>query len=127
MDRTERFHLIDQMLCNQRVVNRAQFLETLEVSPATFKRDLEYLRDRLMAPIVWDRERRGYCYQQTDGDTQFQLPGLWFNTSEIQALLSMDSICFSRRNSKLTMRRGGGPGMSLSKRLRSSLSGTSSG
>ena len=92
MDRTERFHLIDQMLCNQRMVTRAQFLEALEISPATFKRDLEYLRDRLMAPIVWDRELRGYRYQQTADGEQFQLPGLWFNTSEIQALLSMDAL-----------------------------------
>jgi predicted DNA-binding transcriptional regulator YafY len=92
MDRTERFHLIDQMLCNRRVVSRQQFLDALEVSPATFKRDLEYLRDRLAAPIVWDRERRGYRYQQAEGGEQFQLPGLWFNTSEIQALLSMDAL-----------------------------------
>ena len=92
LDRTERFHLIDQMLSNQRVVSRQQFLDTLEVSPATFKRDLEYLRDRLMAPIVWDRERRGYCYEKGAGDEQFQLPGLWFNTSEIQALLTMDAL-----------------------------------
>jgi len=80
------------MLCNQRMVTRAQFLDALEVSPATFKRDLEYLRDRLAAPIVWDRERRGYCYEQGEGGEQFQLPGLWFNTSEIQALLSMDAL-----------------------------------
>lgn len=92
MDRTERFHLIDQLLCNQRVVSRQQFLDALEVSPATFKRDLEYLRDRLAAPIVWDRERRGYCYEKDPDGTQFQLPGLWFNTSEIQALLSMDAL-----------------------------------
>ncbi|MCP4472666.1 MAG: YafY family transcriptional regulator [Gammaproteobacteria bacterium] len=92
MDPTERFHLIDQMLTSQRVVARAQFLEALEVSPATFKRDLEYLRDRLMAPIVWDPERRGYCYEQSADGAQFQLPGLWFNTSEIQALLSMDAL-----------------------------------
>ncbi len=92
MDRTERFHLIDQMLCNRRVVTRAQFLGALEVSPATFKRDLEYLRDRLAAPIVWDHERRGYCYRQLEDGEHFQLPGLWFNTSEIQALLSMDAL-----------------------------------
>jgi predicted DNA-binding transcriptional regulator YafY len=92
MDRTERFHLIDQMLCNQRVVTRAQFLDALEVSPATFKRDLEYLRDRLAAPIVWDSERRGYRYEAGAALDQFQLPGLWFNTSEIQALLSMDAL-----------------------------------
>ncbi|MCP4492061.1 MAG: WYL domain-containing protein [Gammaproteobacteria bacterium] len=93
MDRTERFYLIDQMLHNQQVVSRAQFLDTLEVSPATFKRDLEYLRDRMAAPIIWDNQLRGYRYDRTDTVTaQYQLPGLWFNTSEIQALLSMDAL-----------------------------------
>jgi predicted DNA-binding transcriptional regulator YafY len=93
MDRTERFHIIDQMLVNQRVVTRAQFLDALEVSPATFKRDLEYMRDRLAAPIVWDRERSGYCYDYSEpGSEAYQLPGLWFNISEIQALLSMDAL-----------------------------------
>ena len=60
MDRTERFHLIDQMLSRHQVVTRQKFLDMLEISPATFKRDLEYLRDRLGAPIIWDRELRGY-------------------------------------------------------------------
>jgi predicted DNA-binding transcriptional regulator YafY len=92
MDRTERFHLIDQMLSSTRRVTRQQFLDALEVSPATFKRDLEYLRDRLGAPIVWDREQRAYCYQQQPGDSgSYQLPGLWFNTGEIQALLTMNA------------------------------------
>lgn len=93
MDRTERFHLIDQLLSNRRLVTRAQFLEALEVSPATFKRDLEYMRDRLGAPILWDPERRGYSYDAGAAETaHYQLPGLWFNTSEIQALLSMDAL-----------------------------------
>jgi predicted DNA-binding transcriptional regulator YafY len=93
MDRTERFHIIDQLLCNQRLVTRVQFLDALEVSPATFKRDLEYLRDRLAAPIIWDREHRGYSYDNNEmGADRYQLPGLWFNTSEIQALLSMDAL-----------------------------------
>ena len=64
MDRTERFYIIDQLLNNSRSVSREQFLEALEISAATFKRDLEYLRDRLGAPIVWDRALRGYRYQQ---------------------------------------------------------------
>ena len=92
MDRTERFHIIDQMLNNSRSVRREQFLEALEISAATFKRDLEYLRDRLGAPIIWDRELRGYRYQQdTDLAQNYQLPGLWFNTGEIQALLTMNA------------------------------------
>ena len=93
MDRTERFYLIDQMLNQHRIVTRVQFLEALEVSPATFKRDLEYLRDRLAAPIVWDNELRGYRYDKAElGADQYQLPGLWFNTSELQALLTMDAL-----------------------------------
>ena len=92
MDRTERFHLIDQLLNNARYVTRQKFLDTLEISPATFKRDLEYLRDRLGAPIVWDREQRAYCYQQQPGESgSYQLPGLWFNTGEIHALLTMNA------------------------------------
>jgi len=92
MDRSERFHLIDQMLTSNRLVQREQFLRALEVSPATFKRDLEYLRDRLGAPIVWDREGRGYRYERsTPGADTFQLPGLWFNASELQALLMMNA------------------------------------
>jgi predicted DNA-binding transcriptional regulator YafY len=91
MDRTERFHLIDRMLNQYRLVSRDQFLDSLEVSPATFKRDLEYLRDRLAAPIIWDAELRGYRYDQK-AESHYQLPGLWFNTAEIQALLTMDAL-----------------------------------
>ena len=52
MNRTERFYKIDQMLHERRVVPIDVFLEELDVSRATFKRDIEYLRDRLHAPIV---------------------------------------------------------------------------
>ncbi len=91
MDRTERFHVIDQMLCSRQVVTRQQFLDTLEISPATFKRDLEYLRDRLGAPIIWDTALRGYRYQSASSRDSWQLPGLWFNTGEMQALLTMNA------------------------------------
>ena len=52
MDRTERFYRIDQLLQERGVVARDVFLDELEVSLATFKRDLEYMRDRLNAPVV---------------------------------------------------------------------------
>ena len=67
MDRTERFHLMDRLLSQQPVVTKRQFLDRLEVSPATFKRDLDYLRDRFGAPIERDRERGGYCYRPAAG------------------------------------------------------------
>ncbi|HEX4886148.1 MAG TPA: WYL domain-containing protein [Casimicrobiaceae bacterium] len=94
MDRTERFYLIDRMLNEHGVVTRRQFLDKLEVSPATFKRDLAYMRERFNAPIAWDDDRGGYVFERATravGPT-YALPGLWFNASEIQALLTMDAL-----------------------------------
>jgi predicted DNA-binding transcriptional regulator YafY len=93
MDRTERFYKIHQLLAAREAVRISEFLDALGVSRATFKRDLEYLRDRLNAPIEWDRERRGYRF--AGGATEagrYQLPGVWFNASEIRALLTMQHL-----------------------------------
>ena len=45
------------VLAERGVVPRAAILDKLEISLATFKRDLEYMRERFNAPVVWDRER----------------------------------------------------------------------
>lgn len=90
MDRTERFYKIDQLLRDRLSTPLAVIMEHLEVSRATVKRDIEYMRDRMGAPIVWDRASRGYRYDQEDG--QYALPGMWFNASEIYALLTMDHL-----------------------------------
>jgi len=55
MERTERFYAIERLLRERRSVPRKVFLEALEISAATFKRDLGYLRDRFKAPIEWDQ------------------------------------------------------------------------
>jgi len=95
MDRTERLYRINQLLEARRVVPFHVFEEELEVSPATLKRDLEYLRSRLHAPIVWDRAQRGYRYEEQKGrqaGPRFELPGLWFNDTEAHALLAMQHL-----------------------------------
>lgn len=93
MDRTERFYLIDRLLEEHGLVTRQRFLDALNVSPATFKRDLEYMRDRLHAPIAWNADRQGYEFTVPDGvSPPYQLPGLWFNQSEIFALLTMQQL-----------------------------------
>ena len=94
MDRTERFYKIDQMIRERRVVSFAALQDALEVSRATLKRDLEYLRSRMNAPIVWDREAGGYRFESADGKTvpTYELPGLWFNASEVYALLTMQHL-----------------------------------
>jgi predicted DNA-binding transcriptional regulator YafY len=93
VDRTERFYKMLGLLKAHKTVTRHAFLEALEVSPATFKRDLSYLCDRLNAPILWDRELNGYRLNRDDPRAAtFELPGLWFNASEAHALLTIEAL-----------------------------------
>ena len=93
MDRTERFYRIDALLRERGVVPIETFLEALEVSRATFRRDLEYLRDRLHAPIEWDRGARGYRFTTpAPAAPRYALPGLWLNEAEIRALLALREL-----------------------------------
>jgi predicted DNA-binding transcriptional regulator YafY len=93
MERTERFYRIQQLLQERKVVPFAAFLEHLAVSRATVKRDLEYLRNRMNAPIEWDRHSRGYRIARPEqGTAQYELPGLWLNASEIHSLLTMQHL-----------------------------------
>ncbi|HRE15565.1 MAG TPA: YafY family protein [Rhodocyclaceae bacterium] len=94
MNQTERFYKIDQLLNERLAVSFNTLRENLEVSRATLKRDLAYLRDRLNAPIVFDREAGGYRYDRQSGQIggQYELPGLWFSADEIHALLTMQHL-----------------------------------
>jgi predicted restriction endonuclease len=94
MNQTERFYKIDQMISDARLVTFQQMLEALEISRATLRRDLEYMRNRLNAPIVFDRLAGGYCFDSTQPQIggQYELPGLWFSSAEIHALLTMQHL-----------------------------------
>lgn len=94
MDRTERFYKIDHMLQSRGRVKVTDFLEELGISLATFKRDLEYMRSRLNAPIVWDRDENAYRFEEGRGGKgpKYELPGLWFTPTEAQALLTLEHL-----------------------------------
>ena len=94
MSQTERYYKIDQLLNDRRVVGFTTLMAELGVSRATLKRDLAYLRDRLNAPIVHDRDAGGYRYDQATPRVggQYELPGLWFSAAEIHALLTMQHL-----------------------------------
>ncbi len=88
MSKTERLYLIQRMLAGNACVSTERFLQVLEISRATLKRDLEYLRDRLGAPIVWDPERGGYRFDNRHGQgSAHLLPGLWLTEEEVSGLL----------------------------------------
>jgi predicted DNA-binding transcriptional regulator YafY len=59
MNKTERIFKIEQLISARRLLSFQQLLDETEVSPATLKRDLEYLRSRMKAPIVYDRDANG--------------------------------------------------------------------
>ena len=96
MDRTERFYKIELLLKSRGSVSFAALREALDVSPATLKRDLQYLRDRLSAPIVYDAFDNGYRFTEVPGAAgsaeRHELPGLWFSENEIHALLTMHQL-----------------------------------
>ena len=93
MERTERFYKIQNLLRSRHFVSTRDFMSELGISRATFKRDLEYLRDRMRAPIVYDRDQKAYGFDPAIADSQlWQLPGLWFSADELQALLTMDRL-----------------------------------
>lgn len=51
------------------------------------------MRDRFHAPIEWDREAGGYRFGAANPlAPTYELPGLWFNPSEIYALLTMQQL-----------------------------------
>jgi predicted DNA-binding transcriptional regulator YafY len=96
MDRTERFYKIELLLKGRGCVSFATLQAELDVSPATLKRDLQYLRDRMSAPIVYDAFANGYRFAQARAGaptaTRHELPGLWFSENEIHALLTMHQL-----------------------------------
>ncbi len=95
VDRTERFYKIEMLIRTRGCVSFAALMEELGVSRATLKRDLEYLRTRMDAPIVYDRYDNGYKLQADPRDARqvkHELPGVWFSEREIHALLTMHQL-----------------------------------
>jgi len=96
MTKTARLYKIEQLIRHRGSVSFAQMLAALEVSPATLKRDLEYLRDQLGAPIAYDRDSNGYRFATAASPAagaagwrgeKHELPGLWFSERELYSLL----------------------------------------
>lgn len=63
----------------------------LEGSKSTVLRAIATMKNHLNAPIVFDRDVGGYKYDAVAGET-YDLPGLWFNAGELQALAIMQRL-----------------------------------
>ncbi|MGE0387151.1 MAG: helix-turn-helix transcriptional regulator [Gammaproteobacteria bacterium] len=87
MNRFDRIFELHRILAGRRTpISRRDIEERLECSRATVKRVIVELRDYLGAPIAYDRDSNGYYYARDKG--VYELPGLWFNSQEVYALLT---------------------------------------
>lgn len=94
MSRIDNLYTLHRLLKDaRRPVPTQTLMEKLECSRATLFRLIADLRDRRGAPIVYDRERNGHYYERTpDSGQQYELPGLWFTSAELYALLVIQHL-----------------------------------
>jgi len=84
----ERMYKYMDLLEGKRFVTTSEFMTVMEISHATFKRDLAVLRDRFDVPIVYDRDVGAYKLDQACN--RKRLPGVWFSPEEIKI---MRNVC----------------------------------
>ncbi len=85
MSLLERVYYFHQQVKKKKYPNSKTLMEEFETSLATSRRDIAYLRDRLLAPLAFSSLKNGFYY--TDDD--FGLP--FENSSKITLLLGMFS------------------------------------
>ena len=85
-----RIYKYKELLLGKRPVAKHVLLSILEISEATFKRDLAKLRDQFHIPIEYDRDQGGYVMRQ--GHTDSELPGLWFSPEEVLSLVTIQQL-----------------------------------
>ena len=87
MSSTARLYRIETMVRQRGQVTMRELRDELEVSRATIKRDLEYLRSQLGAPIEYDALSRAYRFDASSRGQRHELPGMWFDERELYSLL----------------------------------------
>ena len=94
MQNPSRAARILKMLAHGNAVTKADFMDRLEISQATLKRDLQFLRDEQNAPIQWSAQHRGYVLTQGNGKfgARELIPGTWFDRSELLSLIAIQQI-----------------------------------
>jgi predicted DNA-binding transcriptional regulator YafY len=70
MSLLERVYFFHSELTRNRYPNARTLMREFEISQPTARRDIAYLRDRLLAPLAYDQRKNGFYYN----DTSFNLP-----------------------------------------------------
>jgi len=107
MANTARLYRIEALIRSRGHISFASLRQELDVSPATLKRDLEYLRSRLGAPIDYDRDLNAYRFatgSAAPAGPRHELPGLWFDEAELYSLLMAQQLLGSLESDGLISR-----------------------
>ncbi|MFN7086800.1 MAG: helix-turn-helix transcriptional regulator [Burkholderiales bacterium] len=92
MDKFDRIYQLHHILHGRRTpIPRAELMHKLECSAPTVFRLIRIMREHLGAPIEYDAEAEGYFYRRDAGGA-YELPGLWFNAAELQAIIVFDRL-----------------------------------
>lgn len=78
----ERFFWFHQRIKDKRYPNSSHLCEEFEIAQRTARRDIEFMRYRLGAPLEYNRTKRGYHYT----DEAYELPANWINESNVLSL-----------------------------------------
>jgi predicted DNA-binding transcriptional regulator YafY len=93
MDKFDRIFQLHAILASRKTPIALEDLTArLECSKSTLYRAIGVLKDRLHAPVEFDAEVGGFRYATSGGINAFELPGLWFTATELQALALMQRL-----------------------------------
>lgn len=87
MGRTERLFKLANLLRDRKRLRFDEMLARLDVSPATLKRDLKYLREQLGTPVEYDAFERNYRVAESPHRARQEMPGFWFSEADQASLL----------------------------------------
>jgi predicted DNA-binding transcriptional regulator YafY len=79
----ERFLWFDQKVKAKQYPNASQLAAEFEISLKTAQGDIEFMRDRLNCPLLYQQSRKGYSYREET----FALPSIYISSEELTALL----------------------------------------
>jgi proteasome accessory factor C len=93
MDKFDRIYQLHGILRARRTpIAREELMRRLECSAPTVYRLIRLMKDHLNAPIEWHGDLGGYYYERDADGGVYELPGLWLNARELQALLVFDRL-----------------------------------
>ncbi|MBI5641504.1 MAG: WYL domain-containing protein [Nitrospirae bacterium] len=79
----ERFIWFDDQVRRKKFPNTTRLSQEFEISVKTAQRDIEFMRDRLNCPLIYDESLKGYHYE----DETFSLPLMYLSSAELSSLV----------------------------------------